>query len=57
MSEFDTAAAEFTRRLQRAADWKHFYFGAAYSTRIRQAIIEARLACVLMEAVLIKEQE
>jgi hypothetical protein len=57
MSDFDIAAYEFTRHLQRAADWQDAYFGAAYATRIRQAIKEAREACEEMEAVLEKDKK
>lgn len=44
-SDFDIAADKFTGLLMFAANWKHNYFGAAYSTRLRQAIKDVREAC------------
>lgn len=52
MSEFDDATYKFTRAMCKAADWKHGYFGAAYSTRLHQAIRDARAACDEMEKVI-----
>lgn len=49
---FDKTSAEFTTAIAYAADWKHNYFGAAYSTRLRQAIGDLRLACDTMQQVL-----
>jgi hypothetical protein len=41
---FDRVAAQFTFRVERAAAWKHSYFGAAYATRLKAAIRELREA-------------
>lgn len=38
--DFGESADRFSRACKRAADWKHQYFGAAYSTRITQAIAD-----------------
>lgn len=46
---FDAAAFKFQNDMYRASHWKENYFGAAYSTRIEQAIKEARVACDEME--------
>lgn len=43
-SDFDAMANLFTARVSAAANWKHRYFGAAYSTRIKQAIVELEAA-------------
>lgn len=42
---FDKRAERFSKKLRAAADWKVAFYGAAYSTRIRQAINAARAAC------------
>jgi hypothetical protein len=42
--DFDRMASRFTAHVKRAAEWKHTYFGAAYSTRIREAILELKIA-------------
>lgn len=52
MSAFDDATHKFTRSMCKAVDWKHGYFGAAYSTRLEQAIRDARSACDEMEKVI-----
>jgi hypothetical protein len=52
MNAFDEATKKFTHSLCKAADWKHGYYGAAYSTRLEQAIKEARVACDEMEKVI-----
>lgn len=44
MPNFDEMTVIFTARVTRAANWKHTYFGAAYSTRIKQAIAELKEA-------------
>ncbi len=51
-SDFDKACIGFTAAMQTVAGWKHNYFGAAYSTRLRQAISDARVAADHMEQVL-----
>lgn len=49
---FDLAAANFTSDMEVAANWKQIYSGATYSTRLRAAIAEVRLACDRMEKAL-----
>lgn len=44
-ADFDARAKLFTDKLLAAANWKHQFYGAAYSTRIAQAIKLAREAC------------
>lgn len=46
--DFDAACKAFTRAMREAAGWRS-YFGAAYSTRLAQAIKNAREACDEME--------
>ncbi len=41
---FDRVCSKFTFRVERAADWKNSYFGAAYSTRLKAAIEELKEA-------------
>jgi len=43
-TEFDVMMQRFTSRVRFAADWKDNYFGAAYSTRIKQAISDLKSA-------------
>lgn len=52
MTKFDASCGEFTQTMEKAAQWKHVYFGAAYSTRLKQAISDARKACDDMEKAL-----
>jgi hypothetical protein len=52
MNDFDRACADFTSRLKHAANWKDHYMGAAYSTRLWQAIQEAKAAIATMEVAL-----
>jgi hypothetical protein len=47
---FDRMARDFTVAMQKAAAWKDIYFGAAYSTRIRTAIAELKVAIACAEA-------
>jgi hypothetical protein len=47
--DFDAAAHKFTEWVRIASYWKDNYYGAAYSTRLKQAIDEARHACDNME--------
>lgn len=47
--QFDRATEMFTGRMRNVANWKHHYLGAAYTTRLEQAIKEARDACDVME--------
>ncbi len=49
---YDGACSVFTGRMQTVANWKHSYYGAAYTTRLRQAIKEARDACDTLEVTL-----
>ena len=35
---FDALCERFTSACARAKDWRHQYFGAAYSSRIKEAI-------------------
>lgn len=53
---FDAATDSFTGRLRTAAGWRENYFGSVYSTRIRQAITEARDACAAMESALAEDE-
>lgn len=48
--DFDTMTELFTTRVRHAAEWKHGYFGAAYSSRIRQAVAELKRAIEIAEA-------
>ena len=41
---FDRVCKQFTFRVERAADWRNTYFGAAYSTRMKAAIKELKEA-------------
>lgn len=50
--EFNTATAKFTQAMHAASSWKDYFFGAAYSTRLRQAIKVARDACDELERTL-----
>ena len=50
---FDTACDLFSMDMRRVAAWKHNYYGAAYTTRLKQAIQEGRAACDRLEADLI----
>jgi hypothetical protein len=43
--QYDKKTHQFSRDLHVAVGWKHNYFGAAYTTRLKQAIAQARLAC------------
>jgi len=56
-SDFDDGCRLFTDKLSTACRWKHSFFGAAYSTRLRQAIACARSACDDMEKVLEADDE
>lgn len=49
-TDFDKMAHMFTIRMQAVANWKQTYFGAAYRTRIKSAIREARQAIAEAEA-------
>ena len=44
MTDFDKMAERFTARVRYAGNWRDNYFGAAYATRIKQAIQELREA-------------
>lgn len=50
--QYDKKTHQFSEDLHVAVGWKHNYFGAAYTTRIKQAMAQARLACDEMEAYL-----
>lgn len=55
--EFDAACAEFAATLiANGRGWKS-YFGAAYSTRMRECIKNVRAACDQMEEVLDRDDE
>lgn len=56
-SDFDNACHAFTTIMAKVTTWKHSYSGAAYSTRLRQAINDARGACDCMEAALKADDE
>lgn len=40
--DFDAMCNQFDARVHRASCWRSTYFGAAYSTRIKQAIQELK---------------
>lgn len=48
-SAFDKAAERFTNHMWICHHWKASFPGAAYSTRLRAAIIQARVACDELE--------
>ena len=50
--EFNTATAKFTQAMHAASDWRNYFFGAAYSTRLQQAVKVARDACEELERTL-----
>ncbi len=52
MSDFDVECIGFTAGMRTVAEWKDSYPGAAYSTRLRQAISDARALADHMEKVL-----
>jgi hypothetical protein len=52
---FDKHAKEFTEIVMRAAAWKEVYYGAAYSTRIKQAVEDLKKAITLAEDHLINK--
>lgn len=52
---FDEAAFKFMNDMYRASHWKENYFGAAYSTRIEQAIRDARASCDEMEKAIARD--
>lgn len=56
VTPFDQMAASFTADCERAANWKQNYFGAAYSTRIKAAIIELERGLMEMRDFLRKEE-
>lgn len=53
--QFEAACDDFTASMDRVSKWKASYFGAAYSTRLRSAINEARVACGRLEEALREE--
>jgi hypothetical protein len=57
MSPFDESCMKFTGALAQAANWKHDYFGAAYTTRLKQAIRVTRDACDRLEKELMEQGE
>lgn len=57
MSAFDTSCSRFTSTMRAVADWKNTYFGAAYSTRLKQAVSDARDACSQLEKELAEQGE
>lgn len=54
--DFDNACAAFTITMSHVANWKHTYPGAVYSTRLRQAIHDARVAADRMELATERDQ-
>lgn len=56
-SDFDRGCAEFTQTMGAVANWKHTYFGAAYSTRLRQAVNDAKVAVERMERILTADEQ
>ena len=57
MHPFDKALKDFEIDLRLALNWKHEYLGAAYRTRLRQAIAALRTACDRMETALEKDSK
>jgi DnaJ-domain-containing protein 1 len=57
LTEFDYATKRFDAEIAKVANWKHGYFGAAYSTRLRAAIADARAACDRLEVALNEDDE
>jgi hypothetical protein len=56
-AEFDAAARRFTAAALFAAGWKRQYYGATYSSRLRQAVTDLRAAVDDMAATLERESE
>lgn len=54
--DFDNACAAFTMTMGAVANWKHTYPGAAYSTRLRAAIADAKGAISRMELMLERDK-
>lgn len=50
--DFDNAVSAFSITMGHVANWKHSYGGSVYSTRLRQAINDARMACDRLEPIL-----
>ena len=48
-NDFDAMTAKFTALAIQAAGWKHNYYGAAYATRIRQAVADMKRAIEIAE--------
>jgi len=55
--DFDEGYRTFTDSLAVASGWQQNFFGAAYSTRLREAIKLARGACDTMEKILEADKE
>lgn len=56
-SDFDRACAQFSVTMGHVASWKHSYMGSIYSTRLRQALNDAREACHRMERALAADED
>ena len=50
MNDFDAMTERFTTGVRRALHWRDVYFGAAYSTRVRQAIADLKATIAEAEA-------
>ena len=57
MPDFERACAEFTHKLEIAANWEANYFGAALRTRLTAAIAEVRAACDTMEKAMAEDRK
>ena len=57
MSEFERACADFTHKMEIAANWEANYFGAAIRTRLTTAIAEVRAACDRMEKAMAEDRK
>lgn len=47
--DFDKVCSDFSVACRYAADWKHHFFGAAYSTRVKAAIHFLKAAIAVAE--------
>lgn len=50
--EFDDACRAFTASMHRTMGWQHNYFGAAYTTRLKNAVLDAEAAIVEIKRVI-----
>lgn len=50
MTDFDIMTERFTQLVRHVVEWKHNYYGATYTTRIRQAVETLKEAIAVAEA-------